>query len=208
MGNKGVIGPGDVQWMNAGSGIIHQEMPRGDAAGVNMGFQLWVNLPADHKMMPPGYQEIQADQVPTVTDSGGATVRVVCGEVAGTRGPVADVMVAPEYLDVTVPEGASFVHPVPRGHTAFAYVFEGSGTFGAGPEGDAGIQGEGTLVQYGDGEAVRVAAAGGTVRFLLVSGKPLGEPVAWHGPIVMNTKEQIREALHDLDAGTFIRHPA
>jgi len=206
MGNKGVIGPGDVQWMTAGSGIIHQEMPRGDAQGRNTGFQLWANLPAAQKMMDPRYRDVKAADVPTVTTATGARVKVICGEVDGTRGPVGDVVIVPEYLDVAVPADGTFVHPVPRGHTAFAYVFEGSGKFGVGPEGHTGAHGAGTLVQYGDGDAVSVAAEGGPVRFILVSGRPIGEPVAWHGPIVMNTKEEIRQALRDLEAGTFIRH--
>jgi redox-sensitive bicupin YhaK (pirin superfamily) len=207
MGNKGVIGPGDVQWMTAGSGIIHQEMPRGDGAGRNMGFQLWANLPAARKMMDPRYRDVKASQVPEVTTASGARVKVICGDVEGTRGPVGDVVIAPEYLDVAVPAGGTFEHPVARGHTAFAYVFEGSGRFGAGPDAQAKAHGAGTLVLLSDGDAVRVAAEGdASLRFILVSGRPIGEPIAWHGPIVMNTKEEIRQALHDLDAGTFIRH--
>jgi redox-sensitive bicupin YhaK (pirin superfamily) len=204
MGNQGVIGPGDLQWMTAGSGIIHQEMPKGDEAGVNAGFQLWANLPKAEKMMDPRYRDVHAADVPEVDCPGGARVKVIAGTVAGVQGPVQGVVIEPEYLDVTVPPNAAFTHPVTRGHTVFAYVFEGQGDFGPGKE--PGPHAAGTLVHYGDGDEVTVSAGREGVRFVLVSGRPIGEPVAWHGPIVMNTKEEIRQALHDLEAGTFIRH--
>jgi len=203
MGNHGVIGPGDLQWMTAGSGIIHQEMPKGDEEGVNAGFQLWANLPRDRKMMDPRYRDVHAADVPEVACPGGARVKVIAGEVNGVRGPIEGVVIDPEYLDVTVPPDASFTHPVTPGHTVFAYVFEGGGDFGPGKE--DGDRTAGTLVHYGDGDAVTVTAGPEGVRFLLVSGRPIGEPVAWYGPIVMNTREELRTAAQELKDGTFIK---
>jgi len=206
MGNHGVIGPGDLQWMTAGSGIIHQEMPKGDAEGVNAGFQLWANLPKSQKMMDPRYRDVPADTVPEVTGPGGAVVKVIAGEVDGTKGPVQGVVIDPEYLDVALPPEASFTHPVTPGHTVFAYVFEGEGDFGPGKE--PGPQAAGVLVHYGDGDEVTVTAGKDGVRFLLVSGRPIGEPVAWYGPIVMNTREELRVAAQELRDGTFIKTKA
>jgi redox-sensitive bicupin YhaK (pirin superfamily) len=203
MGNHGVIGPGDLQWMTAGSGIIHQEMPKGDAQGVNAGFQLWANLPASRKMMDPRYQDVRAADVPEVTCSGGARVKVIAGTVDGVKGPVEGVVIDPEYLDVDLPAGATFTHPVTQGHTVFAYVFEGDGDFGPGKGDDA--QGSGVLVHYGDGDEVTVTAGNDGVRFVLVSGRPIGEPVAWYGPIVMNTREELRVAAQEIKDGTFIK---
>jgi redox-sensitive bicupin YhaK (pirin superfamily) len=203
MKNQGVIGPGDVQWMTAGSGIIHQEMPRGDRGGLNTGFQLWANLPAGSKMMDPHYRDVKSDGIPEVVTPEGARVKVVCGTVDGTAGPVGGVVIAPEYLDVTLAPGAALDHPVPRGHTVFAYLFEGAARFGDGTE----AFGAGSLVQFGDGDRVVARPEGGAARFLLVAGRPLGEPVAWHGPIVMNTKEELRTAVRELNEGTFIKHP-
>ncbi len=205
LGNQGVIGPGDVQWMTAGNGIIHQEMPAGDAQGRMYGFQLWANLPAAHKMMEPRYRDVKAADIPVVTLDGGAVVRVICGEVQGVRGPAQDIVIEPQYLDVSVPAGSVFVHPTPPGHTVFAYIFEGQGLFG---EGD-GAQNLGNqmLVVFGDGEQVRLSGGEQGVRFLLVSGKPLREPVAWRGPIVMNTQDELRVAMRELQEGTFIKHP-
>lgn len=202
MGNRGVITSGDTQWMTAGSGIIHQEMPKGDAAGVMEGFQLWANLPRSHKMMAPRYRDIRAAQVPEVALADGATVRVICGTVAGRQGPVRDIVIEPEYLDVSLPPGAEFVHATPRGHTVLAYVIGGAGVFGNGK--DSLIR-DGSAVLLGDGERVTVAAADEAVRFLLISGKPIGEPVAWYGPIVMNTEEELEEAFAEYRNGTFIK---
>jgi redox-sensitive bicupin YhaK (pirin superfamily) len=202
MGNRGTIGPGDIQWMTAGSGIIHQEMPKGDAAGRMGGFQLWANLPARDKMMDPRYREVPSDTVPEVGLQGGARVRVVAGTVAGVTGPVRDIVIEPEYLDVSVDQGGSFVHPAPGGRTVFACVIEGAGRFGEAPD---SVAGRGMAVLYGDGDRVVVRAEPGPMRFLLVSGTPLREPVAWQGPIVMNTQEELRQAFADLDRGTFIR---
>ncbi len=219
MGNAGTIGSGDMQWMTAGSGIIHQEMPKGDGTGVMEGFQLWANLPATHKMMAPRYRDIKSSQVPEVTDAKGATIKVICGTVDGRQGPVRDIVIDPEYLDVTIPAGSEFVHRTKPGHTVFAYVIEGKGLFcnernpfaydATGEnyfdmERDTYIH-NGSAVLFTDGDRVTAMAQGGPVRFLLVSGKPLGEPVAWYGPIVMNTEEELRIAFDEYQNGTFIK---
>lgn len=219
MGNQGDISAGDVQWMTAGSGIVHQEMPKGDARGRMGGFQLWANLPASRKMMDPRYREMKRAEIPEVALPGGAKVRVICGRVDGTEGPVRDIVTDPEYLDVSVPAGATFRHPVKRGHTVFAYVFEGAAWFDPGRDPysreEEGrnyfdmdrecLVGPESLVHYGDGDEVSVAAGEKAVRFLLVSGKPIGEPVEWYGPIVMNTREEIRVAFEEYRKGTFIK---
>ena len=202
MGNRGDITAGDVQWMTAGSGIVHQEMPRGDARGRMGGFQLWANLPASRKMMDPRYRDVKRSEIPEVSTEGGAKVRIVCGQVNGVRGPVRDIVTDPEYLDVAVPEGGTFTHEVKKGHTVFAYVVGGSAFFDPGRERPCGPE---TLVHYGDGDVVSITAGKEPVRFLLVSGKPIGEPVAWYGPIVMNTQEEIRTAFEEYRNGTFIR---
>ena len=202
MGNRGDITAGDVQWMTAGSGIVHQEMPRGDAQGRMGGFQLWANLPASDKMMDPRYRDVKRGEIPEVSTEGGALVKVVCGRVNYVQGPVRDIVTDPEYLDVAVPAGARFTHPVKRGHTVFAYVILGSATFGTERESLCGSE---TLVHFADGDAVSITAEKEPVRFLLVSGKPIGEPVAWYGPIVMNTDEEIRIAFEEYRKGTFIK---
>jgi len=219
MGNSGVIASGDVQWMTAGSGIVHQEMPKGEKGGLMWGFQLWANLPAAHKMMPPRYRGIVADQIPEVALKGGVKVKVICGEAGGVKGPVRDVVVEPEYLDVSVPPKTTFTRPVKRGHTVLAYVIEGEGYFG--PERSAydyeqvGLNyfdfprrcvcAAESLILYGDGEEVTVTTQEKPARFLLVSGKPIREPIAWYGPIVMNTQEELRVAFEEYEAGTFIK---
>ena len=203
LGNAGLISAGDIQWMTAGSGIVHQEMPKGDRRGRMFGFQLWSNLPRKDKMMDPRYQEVKAKDIPSVRTAEGATVRVVAGEVDGVRGPVRDIVSDPEYLDVTVPAGKTFVHATKPDHTVFAYVFEGEGRFNAADPKAA--QGDGTLVLYGPGSSIEVETDGKGVRFLLVSGKPLREPVAWHGPIVMNTQAEIRTAFREFQEGTFVK---
>ncbi len=219
MGNKGVISSGDVQWMTAGSGIIHQEMPKGRDDGLMWGFQLWANLPASHKMMDPRYRGLLSGEIPEATLKGGVRVKVICGEVGGARGPVQDVVIEPEYLDVSMPAETIFTHPVKRGHTAFAYVVEGEGYFD--PERNAfahevvganyfdmqrqcACSAE-NLVLFGDGDEVIIATQKSPVRFLLVSGQPIGEPVAWYGPIVMNTQEELRIAFEEYEKGTFIK---
>jgi len=220
MGNRGDITAGDVQWMTAGSGIVHQEMPRGDSRGRMGGFQLWANLPASQKMMDPRYRDVKRSEIPGVSLEGGAKVRIVCGRVNGVQGPVRDIVTDPEYLDVSVPAGGTFTHPVKTGHTVFAYVVEGSAFFDAVRDPYAREEegrnyfdmerecpcGRESLVLYGDGDAVSIAAEKEPVRFLLVSGKPIGEPVAWYGPIVMNTPEEIRLAFDEYRKGTFIKH--
>lgn len=203
MGNRGDITAGDVQWMTAGSGIVHQEMPRGNPQGRMGGFQLWANLPASHKMMDPRYRDVKRSEIPEVSMEGGAKVKIVCGRVNGVQGPVRDIVTDPEYLDVSIPKGAHFTHAVKKGHTVFAYVVEGSARFDPGRDGLCGPE---CLVHYGDGDAVSVSAEKEPVRFLLVSGKPIGEPVAWYGPIVMNTSEEIRIAFEEYRNGTFIKH--
>jgi quercetin 2,3-dioxygenase len=219
MGNKGVIESGDLQWMTAGSGIVHQEMPKGDDQGRLWGFQLWANLPASHKMMDPRYRGLTAAEIPEAKLRE-ARVKVIAGDIGGVRGPVRDVVVDPEYLDVTVPEGTTFTHAIKRGYTALAYVVDGEGYFDlernafshevvgrnyfdfdrkctCGPE---------NLILFEDGDAVAVTTQEKPVRFLLVSGKPIGEPVAWYGPIVMNTQEELEVAFEEYRNGTFIKH--
>ena len=220
MGNQGVIGPGDVQWMTAGSGIIHQEMPKGDAEGRMGGFQLWANLPASHKMMEPHYRDVKSIQIPEVRTGSGVTIRIICGEVMGTQGPVQDIVTDPQYLDVAVPPGKEFIHPTRPGDTVFVYVIGGKGLFcgGLNPftcEGEGSnyfdivrnpFATDGELVLFGDGEHIAVATEAEPVRFLLMAGKPIGEPVAWYGPIVMNTQEELRIAFEEYENGTFIKH--
>ena len=219
MGNKGVIDSGDIQWMTAGSGIIHQEMPLGDDSGLMWGFQLWANLPASHKMMDPRYRGIVAAEIPEVTLENGVRVKVICGEVGGVRGPVRDVVVDPEYLDVTIPADTTFTHRIKSGYTAFAYVIEGEAYFD--PERNAFshevvgdnyfdfqrkcICGAENLILYGDGDEVTITTRASSVRFLLISGKPIGEPIAWYGPIVMNTQEELQVAFEEFEKGTFIK---
>lgn len=205
LGNQGIIGSGDVQWMTADSGIIHQEMPRGDIAGRMHGFQLWANLPARDKMMTPRYRDLSSAEIPVVNLPGGADVKVISGEVAGVRGPVADIVIEPEYLDVTVPAGLVFRHATKPNHTVFVYVIDGQGFFGEGSD-NAVDADNGTLVLFEDGEEM-VAVAGNTgLRFLLIAGRPLGEPVAWQGPIVMNTEADLQVAFEEYRQGTFIKH--
>ena len=203
IGNRGVIGAGDVQWMTSGSGIVHQEMPKfRDPKDPFMGgFQLWVNLPSSNKMMDPRYQEVKRATIPEVTVGKDARVRVVAGAVNGVRGPVEGIVVDPEFLDVRVGAGGTFEHPLRRGHTAFAYVLGGKGTF---DEETGEIESE-NLVIFRDGDRVAVRAANEPLRFLLVSGRPIGEPVAWWGPIVMNTRQELETAIEEYQEGTFIK---
>jgi hypothetical protein len=203
LGNKGTIRPGDVQWMTAGSGIIHQEMPKGDAKGRMGGFQLWANLPAARKMMDPRYRDVKREQIPVVRLKNGIEIRVISGEIGGTKGPVEDIVIEPQYLDVSVPRNSEFRHAARRGHTVFAYIFEGSGRF---DEQSSGSAAGGSLVLFSDGDRVAVTTSEEPVRFLLISGKPIGEPVAWRGPIVMNTSEELRIAFDEYSNGTFIKH--
>jgi len=199
LGNSGSIGAGDVQWMTAGGGIMHEEMPQVRPEGID-GFQLWVNLPAKLKMTRPKYQGISAAEIPKVEIEGGATVGVITGNINGTPGPVSGIAADPTYLDVSVPANASFKHQVGKGHSAFAYVFEGEAAFDA----DHPTISHTRLIVFGDGDYVEVATHENPVRFLLVSGKPLNEPIARYGPFVMNTREEIEQALRDLRQGTFV----
>ncbi len=204
MGNKGVISAGDIQWMTAGSGIIHQEMPRGNKKGEMWGFQLWANLPAAQKMMDPRYREIKSQQIPLVKTDDGATIKIVAGKVGAVEGPVKDVITQPEYLDVSLPSGRLFTHAVKPGHTVFAYVVEGEASFDATQNSPS--HGVGNLVLYEtSGDTVSIKTENKSVRFLLISGKPLKEPIAWHGPIVMNTQAEIKTAFAEFEKGTFVK---
>jgi redox-sensitive bicupin YhaK (pirin superfamily) len=220
LGNRGSLGSGDVQWMTAGRGIMHQEMPQGDAQGRMHGFQLWANLPSSLKMTAPRYQDIKGAEVPEVTDDDGTRVRIVCGKFWGQRGPVEGVAADPRYLDVFVPAGQRKTLPVETERHAFAYVFEGAGSFRAASQpqgvlterqvdGDEIVARELTsdrsLVLFDSGDEVTVQAGEQGIRFLLVSGKPIEEPVAWYGPIVMNTQAELQQAVAELRNGTFIR---
>ncbi|HEX9815598.1 MAG TPA: pirin family protein [Candidatus Thermoplasmatota archaeon] len=201
LGNKGVVGPGDVQWMTAGSGIVHQEMPKG-RDGRMAGLQLWVNLPKQHKMMDPRYQEIQQAHVPVVSVGDGVDARIIAGTLNGVQGPVRDLMVEPEYFDVTMKPNSRFIHRVPRDHTVFSYMVDGRASFDPGT-GDE-IDGE-HLVIYKPGELVEIETRQKHARFLLVAGKPLREPISWWGPMVMNTRQEIEVAIEEFQNGTFVK---
>ena len=220
MGNRGVIGAGDVQWMTAGSGIIHQEMPQLSPSGTMWGFQFWANLPAERKMMPPRYRDVPAATIPEVALSSGVRVKVVSGVLDGVRGPVQDIVIDPELMDVTVPAGIGFEHLVKPGHTAVAYVLSGSGHFDEGRDpfgydyaGNGWLDlergccfgAETTVLYERDGEGIQVMAGNDGARFLLLCGRPLGEPIAWQGPIVMNTREELRIAFEEFHKGTFVK---
>ncbi|GGA60745.1 pirin family protein [Edaphobacter acidisoli] len=219
MGNRGVIGAGDIQWMTAGSGIIHQEMPKGDVAGRMHGFQLWANLPSSQKMTPPRYQEVKAPDIPEIVDDDGTVVRVVCGGFWGKKGPVDGIATDPTYLDVSVGPGKRKSLPVETRSQAFAYVFAGSGKF-CNASGPLAVPTEGvqwldtkppaevdnrSLVLFDSGDEVTVQAGEEGIRFLLVSGRPLREPVAWYGPIVMNTQSELQKAFLELEQGKFLK---
>jgi quercetin 2,3-dioxygenase len=220
LGNRGNLGAGDVQWMTAGRGILHQEMPQGDAQGRMHGFQLWANLPSSLKMTAPRYQDIKAGEIPEIVDDDGTVVRVVCGDFWGRRGPVEGVAADPRYLDISVPAGKRKTLPVELERHAFAYVFEGSGSFRSASQpfgvltekNDGGNDilvreqtGNRSLVLFDSGDEVTVQAGDEGIRFLLVSGKPIEEPVAWYGPIVMNTQAELQQAFSELRSGTFIK---
>jgi len=220
LGNEGVLGAGDVQWMTAGSGIMHQEMPSGNANGQMHGFQLWANLPRDLKMTQPRYQDVEAKEIPEILEDDGTRVKVIVGSFWGQTGPVDGIAADPQYLDIFVPAGVKKTFPVDLYRKAFAYVFEGTGMFrdASDPQGvllEKEVRGEEvnirdlsgnrTLIQFDTGDEVTVQAGEEGIRFLLISGRPIEEPVAWHGPIVMNTAQEIRQAMQDLNNGTFIK---
>jgi redox-sensitive bicupin YhaK (pirin superfamily) len=220
MGNRGVIHPGDVQWMTAGSGIIHQEMPKGQEDGRMGGVQLWANLPASHKMMGPRYRDVRSNEIPEVALSGGAGAKIVCGELMGVRGPVKDIVTDPQYLDITIPQETALTFAVKPGHTVVAYVLEGEAYFEQ--ERDAYsyeveganyfdfkrdcLTGPTSAILFQDGDELAISTEKSRVRFLLISGKPLREPVAWYGPIVMNTRGELRKAFEEYENGTFLKH--
>lgn len=222
LGNRGVLGAGSVQWMTAGSGIMHQEMPRGNAAGQMHGFQLWANLPSSLKMTAPRYQDINGSDVSEIIDNDGTKVRVIIGSFWGKTGPVDGVAADPMFLDVSVPPNTKKILPVDTYSNTFAYIFAGSGNFrdasnpvGVRVEKEVGgeevnirdLSGNRTLVRFDTGNEISVQAGPEGIRFLLVSGRPIQEPVAWHGPIVMNTREELLQAMQDLNNGTFIKSP-
>ena len=220
LGNQGKLQAGDVQWMTSGRGILHQEMPRGNAAGQMHGFQLWANLPRDLKMTDPRYQDVEAKEIPVIEEDDGTRVKVIVGDFWGQTGPVDGIAADPQYLDVYIPAGVKKTLPVDTYRRAFAYVFEGAGAF-AGASDPTGVllekevmgeevnirdmSGNRTLVRFDTGDSITVQAAEEGIRFLLISGKPIEEPVAWHGPVVMNTQEELQQAFKELRNGTFIR---
>ena len=204
MGNSGSISGGDIQWMTAGGGIMHEEMPRPNQREM-VGFQLWVNLPASLKMTTPRYQNIASEQIPEINREDGVFIRVIAGEMDGIRGPVSDIFADPTYLDITIPANGAFSYPCEHGHTVFAYVFEGQGVFGAGGRQNEELVSQPCLVVMGETGFFKARATEHHVRFLLITGKPLKEPIARYGPFVMNTQEEIQQALKDLENGTFVR---
>jgi redox-sensitive bicupin YhaK (pirin superfamily) len=220
LGNKGIIDSGDVQWMTAGSGIVHQEMPKGDASGMMEGFQLWANLPASEKMMSPRYRDVKSKDIPEINLGNGVSIKIICGIINDVQGPVQDIMIDPEYLDITVPPHTVYRHPTKPGHTVFSYVIGGQGyfckekkPFAFEAEGENyfdmetdPVAGNGTLILFEDGTSVHIETGDDPVRFLVISGKPLGEPIAWYGPIVMNTQEELLLAFEEYREGTFLKH--
>ncbi|MDP3479320.1 MAG: pirin family protein [Desulfoprunum sp.] len=203
LGNKGTISSGDVQWMTAGSGIIHQEMPKGDADGRMHGFQLWCNLPASEKMCAPRYRDIISNQIPKLILGNGIQIKIICGQLGTLKGPVEDITIAPQYLDITIPPHTESTHPTPADHTALAYVIDGSALFS--PQ-ETTERGDGSLLLFTGGDEIVIHTIEKSVRFLLISARPLREPVAWQGPIVMNTEEELQTAFREYQEGTFLKH--
>ena len=199
LGNRGVIKRGEVQWMTAGSGIIHMEMPKGDKNGRMYGFQLWANLPAAHKMTPPRYRDLRADAMPVVDMEGGVKVKLICGSLMGVSAPVDDIVIKPQYWDVSIPAGIASVLPTPKGHTCFIYAYEGTATI------DGQVVQNRQVVLFGDGDEISVSAGDQGFKMLFLCAKPLGEPIAWRGPIVMNTRDEIQTAFQELENNSFIR---
>jgi quercetin 2,3-dioxygenase len=208
MGNKGTISAGDVQWMTAGSGIIHQEMPLTSPTGTMWGFQLWANLPASLKMMPPRYRDVKAAEIPEVTLDSGVRIKVISGEVGGINGPVRDIVIDPEFLDIIIPAETTYTHTVKDGHTVVAYLIKGQGYFDdqrSNLSPSCICSSDQTVLYKHDGEQLEISSADTELRFLLFSGRPLREPIAWQGPIVMNSKEELRTAFEEFNNGTFIK---
>jgi redox-sensitive bicupin YhaK (pirin superfamily) len=203
LGNSGTISDGDVQWMTAGSGIIHQEMPKGDGRGAMHGFQLWLNLPASKKMCQPRYRDISSEDISLVYPGNGVLIRIICGIVDGVAGPVTGISTEAEYLDITLPADTNYSHPTLSGSTSIAYVIGGAGQF---EPGEADEFGDKTLILFSNGEEITVTSGSKGVRFLMLCGKPLGEPIAWQGPIVMNTEEELHHAFEEYQNGTFLSH--
>jgi redox-sensitive bicupin YhaK (pirin superfamily) len=204
LGNGGVIGKGDVQWMTAGSGIIHQEMPKEDHNDPRLsGFQLWANLPASHKMMNPRYRDVKKNDIQEVNLNDSIKVKIISGEFNGTKGPVQDIITDPEYLDISMKPNSKFKHSINRDHNVFAYIIEGTAYFDTKKEKVIEIK---NLVIFDKGDEIEITTADQPVRFLLISGKPIREPVAWRGPIVMNTEEELRIAFDEYQKGTFIKY--
>ncbi|MDP2172536.1 MAG: pirin family protein [Candidatus Cloacimonadaceae bacterium] len=199
IGNKGTIRKGEVQWMTAGSGIIHQEMPKPDKQGRMYGFQLWANLPASHKMIKPRYQNIKASQIPAVHTDNGITIKLICGCFMGVSGPVKDIIIDPQFWDISFPPQTQITLPAPSGYTCVIYCYDGDSVI------DAQRISNRQVVLFEDGKNISIQAGTGGVRILFLCGKPLGEPISWRGPIVMNTKEEIQKAFQELDEGSFIR---
>ena len=209
IGNEGRISEGDMQWMTAGSGIYHQEMPTGDKKGLLQGFQLWANLPSANKMMPPRYRDIKSSMIPVIKKENGIEIRVIAGEYDGIAGPVKDVVIAPEYFDILIPPGRTYIQKTERGRAVFAYVIEGSGIFCKQTD-SPGINNKNTignmnLVSFEDGDYIEITAIETSLRILVISGQPINEEIAWYGPIVMNTKEELNTAFSELEKGTFIK---
>ena len=202
IGNKGVLNAGDVQWMTAGSGIIHQEMPVGDETGKMYGFQLWANLPASHKMMPPRYQEFKSNVIPEVIIDNGTKIKVICGQINNVKGPVKEIVIDPEFLDISIPENCKYIHQTKAGHNVFAYVIGGTCQF---ESKEHTLCKNRTVVLFGDGEYISIITKESNVRLLLISGKPINEPIAWGGPIVMNTEEELNLAYEEIENGNFIK---
>ena len=202
LGNKGTISVGDVQWMTAGNGIIHQEMPEGDKNNFMWGFQLWANLPAKDKMITPKYRDVKSSQIPEVSPKNGVKIKIICGEVMGTSGPVHDILIEPEYLDMTISPAQEYIHKTRRGHNLFAYVIGGKGYL---CNEKIPFENE-DLILFDDGEELIIKTEEENIRLLLISGKPLNEPIAWRGPIVMNSQEELNTAFDEYRNGTFLKH--
>ncbi|MBI9112127.1 pirin family protein [Maridesulfovibrio ferrireducens] len=200
LGNKGIISSGSVQWMTAGSGIVHQEMPKGDKNGSMLGFQLWANLPASHKMIEPCYREITKTEIPEIKRKNGTIIKIIAGTVDGIKGPARNIAIDPEYLDCNVPAGLEFVHPLNKEYTAFIYIIEGKGSV------NGSVVKNRALILFDKGEELAITAGKKDLRFLLISGKPLNEPIFWRGPIVMNSMEELEQAFREYQEGTFVKH--